>query len=58
MMVIVGYRAELVIEIFIVGRSSASSGAGMQRRRRRRSEAPSYHNLQRWRVISMRKFKK
>jgi len=52
MIVIVGYRAEIVIEILVVDRSSASPGAG--RKRRRRSAAPSCHDLKRRRVISMK----
>jgi len=48
--VIVGYRAEVVIEILIVDRSSASPGAGWKRRRR--SSAPCCHDLKRRRVIS------
>jgi hypothetical protein len=39
MIVIVRYRAEIVIKILVVDRSSASPGAG--RKRRRRSAAPS-----------------
>jgi len=31
--VIVGYRTEIIIKILIVDRSSASSGAGKKRRR-------------------------
>jgi len=45
----VGYRAEIVIEIVVVDRSAASPGAG--RKRRRRSAAPSCHDLKRRRVI-------
>jgi len=48
--VIVGYRAGIVIEILVVDRSSASPGAG--RKRRRRSVAPSCHDIKRRRVIS------
>jgi hypothetical protein len=44
-MVNVGYRAEIVIEILVVDRLSASAGAG--RKRRRRSAAPSCHDLKR-----------
>jgi hypothetical protein len=51
MIVIVGYLAEIVIEIFVVDRSSASPGAG--RKRKRRCAAPSCHELKRWRVIGM-----
>jgi len=50
MIVIVMYRAEIVIEILVVDRSSASPGAG--RKRRRRSVAPSCHDLKRQQVIS------
>jgi len=49
-MVIVGNRAEIVIEILVVDRLSAFPGAG--RKRRRRSAAPSCHDLKRRRVIS------
>jgi len=48
--VIVGYRAEIVVEILVVDRSSASPGAG--RKRKRRSAAPSCHDLKRRQVIS------
>jgi len=43
----VGYRAQIVIEILIVDRLSASPSA-VKKRRRRRSAAPSCHDLKRW----------
>jgi len=45
---IVAYRTEIVIEILVVDRTSASPGAG--KKRRRRSAAPSYHYLE-WRQL-------
>jgi len=37
--VIVGYHAEIIIEILIVDRSSASPGAGRNRRREEKCDA-------------------
>jgi len=51
-MVIVRYRAEIVIQMLMVDRSSAFPGAGRKRRGRKRSAAPSCLDLKRWRVIS------
>jgi len=48
--VIVEYSAEIVIQILVLDRSSASLGAG--RKRRRRCAAPSCHDLRSQRVIS------
>jgi hypothetical protein len=48
--VIVRYRAEIVIDILIMDRSSASPCAG--RKRRKRSAAPSCDDLKRQQVIS------
>jgi len=45
----VEYRTEIVVDILVVDRSSASPGAG--RKRRRRSVAPSGQDLKRWQVI-------
>jgi len=45
MIVIVRYRAEIVIEMLIVDKSSGYPGAG--RKRRRRSAATSCHDLKR-----------
>jgi len=53
--VIVGYCDDIVIEILIFDRSSASPGAGRQRRRRR-SPAPLCHDLKTQRVISSNNF--
>jgi hypothetical protein len=50
--VIVRYRAEIVIEILFVDRLSASPGAA--RKRRRRSVAPCCHDVKRRQVISMK----
>jgi len=55
--VIVGYRAEIVIEILIVDRSSASPGAGRKRRKRSAGGAPSCHDLKRRRVISTKNYR-
>jgi len=49
---IVGYHAEIVLEILIVDRLSASPGAGRKRRRRRRSVAHSCHDIKTQQVIS------
>jgi hypothetical protein len=48
--VIVGYCAEIVIEILVVDRLSPSPGAG--RKRRKRSVVRSCRDLKRGRVIS------
>jgi len=50
MSVIVGYSADIDIEIIIEDRLSTCPGAGRQRRRRR-FVAPSCHNLKMRRVI-------
>jgi len=50
------YRAEIVIEILVVGRSSASPGT-VWKRRRWRSVAPYCHDLRRWQVITTKKLK-
>jgi len=48
---IVGYRAEIVLQILVVDRSLAAPGAG-RRWRRRRSAAPSCDDSKRWQVKS------
>jgi len=53
---IVGYHAEIVIEIIIVDRLSASSETGRERRRRRRV-APSCHDLKWQQVIGRKELK-
>jgi len=45
-MVIVRYRAEIVIEILVVDRLPASAGGG-RKRRRSRIAAPPCHDLKR-----------
>jgi len=54
--VIVGYRAGIVIKILVMDRLSASPGAGWKRRKRR-SAVASFHDLKKRQVISMKKFK-
>jgi len=44
---IVGYGAQIVIQIVVVDGASASPGAGSQRRRRRRRAAPLSHDSKR-----------
>jgi hypothetical protein len=56
MMVIVGSRTEIIIEILIVDSTSASPGAGMERRRRRRCAVSSGQKLIRRHASSTNKF--
>jgi len=53
-MVIVGYRAEIILEILVVDRSSPSPGIG--RKRKRGSPVPSGHDLK-WRQVISTKIK-
>jgi hypothetical protein len=56
MIVIVGSRTEIIIELLIVDSTSASPGAGIERRRRRRRAVSSGQKLIRGRASSTKEF--